>query len=349
MNSNSVYFVIPGDIEARTGGYRYDKRIMHELSELGWAVHLVSLDGDYPFPSTEQLLDASAELSRITDGNLVVIDGLAFSVMPDVIKAHKHRLSIVALIHHPLALETGLTADQQAHLENTETLALAQVNRVITTSKNTAESLADYNVMADQITAVLPGTDRGKLATGSQSDSLNLLCVATLTPRKGHAVLLDALAPLLKYPWHLRCAGSVDRDADTHSRLCDQIIRHEMSSRVSLIGELDDHQLSEAYEQADIFVLASFHEGYGMVLDEAIAHGLPIVCTNAGAMKDTVPAGSAVLVPPNDSQALSEALRSVLSDTALRQKLTQQATHARLQLRSWKQAATHFSNALTIP
>lgn len=343
-----MHLVVPGDINTRTGGYRYDRRIMLELIDLGWTVELHTLCGDFPFPSQAQLEQASEVLSFIPDSSLAVIDGLAFSVMPEVIQHHRQRLELVALIHHPLALETGLNADQKHSLKQLETQALAQVNRVITTSPSTAESLRDYQVSPERVVAVLPGTDPGRLTRGSGSNQLNLLCVASINPRKGHTVLLEALEPLLHLNWHLYCAGSTDRDRQTVERIRQKISTQNMCDRVSLVGELDDEHLQTLYTTADIFVLASFHEGYGMVLDEAVAHGLPIVCTDAGAMRDTVPDGSGLLVPPNNVSALSEALESVLTDSVLRQSLARQATIAREKLRTWRAAAIEFADALTV-
>lgn len=342
-----MHLVVPGDINTRTGGYRYDKRIMLELIELGWIVKLHTLCDDFPFPSQLQIVQASEVLSDIPDGSLAVIDGLAFSVMPEVIQHHRQRLELVALIHHPLALETGLDTDQKHSLMRLETQALAHVNRVITTSPSTAEALQeDYHVNRERIVAVLPGTDQGDLAQGSGTNQLNLLCVASINPRKGHTVLLAALKPLLHLNWHLYCAGSTERDRQTVEIIRQKISDEAMHDRVSLVGELDDVHLQALYTGADIFVLASFHEGYGMVLDEAIAHGLPIVCTDAGAMKDTVPEGSGLLVPPGNVSALSNALESVMTDNVLRQSLARQATIARENLRTWRAAAIEFANAL---
>lgn len=346
MLDRTLYFVIPGDIDTRTGGYRYDKRIIEELIQLDCRVELIALQGDYPFPTAAQLNDALLTIVGVPDDSLVVMDGLAFSTMPEIIQAQSHRLEITALIHHPLALETGLTPAQQETLMHRETQCLSYAERVITTSRNTAELLRNYQVASDRIFPVLPGTDRGNVAEGSSTNTVNLFCVATLTPRKGHAVLLKALQSLRQYPWHLYCAGNKDRDAQTTHDLIQQISADGLDDRVSLLGELDDEQLSAWYQCSDLFVLASFHEGYGMVLDEAIAHGLPIVCTNGGAMKDTVPAGAGLLVPVDDPIALSQAIEKFLTDNDVRRALTNQALIAREQLRSWASAATEFADTL---
>ena len=351
MSPLDLTFVYPGDINTRTGGYRYDKRIIEGIQSADrdghcWNVTTMSLAGDYPFPTQTQRQQASQALATIADGALTVVDGLAYSTMPEVIEAHAQRLTFIALVHHPLALETGLTETQSAELKLQETEALRFARHVISTSHSTAESLNQYHVSADRVSAILPGTDKADVATGSKNGASKLLCVATLTPRKGHAVLLDALATLTHLPWLLVCAGSKERDAQTYTALVEQCSELKLDDRVSFAGELDDQELANHYSTSDLFVLASYHEGYGMVLTEAIASGLPIICSNAGAMASTVPEGCGLLVPPGDASALSAALEQYLSNDNLRSKLKEASLQARGELRSWRDACDEFSHLL---
>ena len=142
LQRDTVYLLVPGDINTRTGGYRYDKRILEGLRARGHQVELVSLEGNYPFPSASELEQADAQLAALPDQSLTVIDGLAFSVMPEQLARHAGRLKLVALIHHPLALETGISSVEALQLRHSETEALRFAQRVITTSQSTAESLA---------------------------------------------------------------------------------------------------------------------------------------------------------------------------------------------------------------
>ena len=342
----NLVLIYPGELDTRTGGYRYDKRIAEELEkldgELRCNVSRISLTGDYPFPDKSQLDLADQTFAQVDDNSLVLVDGLAFSTMPNVVEKHAHRLQLIALIHHPLALETGLTEQQSQQLHTSETQALRSAKHVITTSQFTADAMADYHVDARSITAIPPGTDIGQLASGSHKGIMQLLCVATLTPRKGHDILFEALAKINDRPWHLHCVGSTLRHPDTYRALVNQCAVLGLNDRISFHGELEDTALEEHYAYADAFVLASHHEGYGMVLTEAIAHGLPIICTRGGAMQDTVPAGCALLVAPGDTQALAQALDNYMKDETLRSQLRVQAAAARGQLRSWQQAASEL-------
>ena len=224
---------------------------------------------------------------------LVVVDGLAFGAMPGLAEQHAARLRWVALVHHPLALETGLTPQQGRALFDSERRALATARGVIVTSAATARELTRYGVAAERVHVVTPGTDAAPLAAGSGADpvrrGLSLLCVATLIPRKGHAVLIEALRGLQDRAWTLHCVGSATRDADTANALRSAIAEHGLGDRVRLHGEVSAAVLQSMYGQADAVVLPSYFEGYGMALAEALAHGLPVVSTTAGAIPDTVP------------------------------------------------------------
>ncbi len=266
--------------------------------------------------------------------------------MPDLVQSEAERLRLVALIHHPLAAETGLSRKAAESFRQAETQALAAVRRVIVTSRYTARSLAQYGVSHQRIGTVEPGTDPAPLARGSESRRLALLCVATLTPRKGHAVLFDALALLRDQDWHLTCIGSLRRSVATFKTLCHQLDCLGLSNRVELLGEVDAATLEACYQQADLFVLASFYEGYGMVLAEALAHGLPIVSTLTSAIPETVPTGACLLVPPGDPVALANALRQIFDDAALRSRLKSGARTARKKLRTWDRACVAFHNEL---
>jgi glycosyltransferase involved in cell wall biosynthesis len=175
---------------------------------------------------------------------------------------------------------------------------------------------------------------------------VRLLCVATITPRKGHAVLLEALAELRDRRWHLTCAGSVTRDAKCFAALEHLLERLALRARVSFLGDLDADALEREYERADLFVLASYLEGYGMALAEAVARGIPVVSTTAGAIPETVPAAAGVLVPPGDGRALAKALATLLDDDNARAGLAANARAAGAALPTWRTAAERFAAAL---
>lgn len=351
----SLEFIVPGDIRTPTGGYIYDREILAGLTDLGWRTHLHALDASFPRPTPAALRAARTELASIAAGNIAVIDGLALPGLDRVLADEARRLAIVALVHHPVALETGLEAADARRFADAERSALKFARRVITTSQWTARTLAADGVPVAQLRVVEPGVDRRKTrgstdpkggSATTPHDVLNLLCVGTLTPRKGHALLLEALNELRDRHWHLTCAGSLLRDPQTVAAIQHQIDRLSLRKRVSLLGDLDRDALERQYARADVFVLPSYLEGYGMALAEAVAHGLPVVSTTAGAIPETVPADAGVLVPPGDARALTKALGMVLDDSTRRAALAARARAARASLPTWATAATKFAAAL---
>ncbi|MEO6626537.1 MAG: glycosyltransferase family 4 protein [Burkholderiaceae bacterium] len=348
---NRLVFLLPGSLERLTGGTIYDRRIVAGLRATGWEVEVVSLDTGFPWPDAAELDRAAASVAALPDGTLVVADGLAFGAMPAIAWQHARRLRWVALVHHPLALETGLKAHQATQLFESERQALASARAVVVTSAATARALAnDYGVAAPCIHVVEPGVAPAALSGGTPDraaeQTVSLLCVATLTPRKGHVLLLDALAGLRDRAWTLHCVGSTSQDAATTAAVRASIAALGLAQRVHLHGELDAEALEAAYARADAFVLPSFHEGYGMALSEALAHGLPVVSTTAGAIPQTVPAGAGVLVPPGDHTALAAALVRLFDDPAWRAALAKGARDVRERLPDWPVAVARFAAAL---
>ena len=202
-------FLVPGDLGTRTGGYAYDRRIIDGLRAAHWQVEVQSLGPGYPAPDAAAEAMARRVVEGLADDTLVVVDGLAFGVLAELAAAHAQRLRWVALVHHPLSLETGLAPERQRALFDSERRALASARGVIVTSRATARALAAFDVDAARIAVVEPGTDPAALAQGSGPAGPVLLCVATVTPRKGHALLVEALAGLRDRPWTLHCAGTV--------------------------------------------------------------------------------------------------------------------------------------------
>lgn len=342
----AVQILVPGDPDTRTGGYLYDRRIMGGLAALGWRVELHRLSARFPHPDPPALREADAVLATLPEQGLAVIDGLALGAMPEVAAAHRDRLRLVALVHHPLALETGLDEAARQRLYASEYEALRQVRGIIVTSPSTARALGAYDIPLERCAVVPPGTDPAPLAEGSRDGVLTLLCVAALTPRKGHDLLFRALARLAGRSWRLRCAGSMSLHPPTAARLRKLAAELNLTDRVEFLGELDEEALAHQYRRADLFVLPSYYEGYGMALAEALARGLPVVSTTAGAIPDTVPTTAGLLVPPGDEAALAEALIRLMNEPGLRERLASGARAVRRTLPDWSDSCARFAAAL---
>jgi glycosyltransferase involved in cell wall biosynthesis len=356
VTAPELHFVVPGSLDQRTGGYLYDARMVDGLRRRGWAIAVHSLgagapkDGGHPRPSLDETL------RRLPDGARVVIDGLAMGRSPDVVRAHRARLTVLALVHLPSADEPGLEPSRRAHLLKLELEALAASAGVITTSSFTAARVRDRGIDPASIRTVPPGTDRAPLARGEPPGTPpRLLCVASVTPGKGQDVLVGALSRLADVPWTCLCAGSLTRSPAYAERVLARVRVAELGERIAFLGECGQDDIEALYLASSIFVLPSFHESYGMALTEAMARGLPIVTTEAGAIPDTVPAGAGVLVPPGDEVALADALRLLLVDApnephSARRRRAQLGTAARRHaagLRDWERAVDEFAEAVS--
>ena len=340
-----VFFAVPGDLATPTGGYRYDRRIIAELPALGWGAEVVNLGDGFPYPTADTRATACARLSALARGRPVVIDGLAFGVLPDAAEALRASHSLVALVHHPLALESGLSATECASLHASERSALGCARHVIATSATVARLLVEhYGVPSGTVSVVEPGTDRVSTAPRNGAGVVKLLAVGSVIPRKGYDVLIAALARLRHLPWQLVIAGDCGRSPQTYRQVKGEIGRLGLADRVSLLGAVAFDELAPLYASADLFVLPSRFEGYGMAYAEAIAHGVPVVGTTAGAVPDTVPAAAGVLVAPDDIEALAVALQRVIENPADRERLAAGARAATFP--SWPQQAALFARLL---
>ncbi len=339
-------FAIPGDPATLTGGYLYARHAMAALPAAGWQPRLVSLPDGFPFPDDKALAATAAIFDAFPAEDTVLVDGLAFGAIPaEILRRCKARL--IALVHHPLCVESGLDDAAAAQLFASEREALAEADGVITTSERTAQRVAEmFDIGAESITVALPGTAPAPRAKGSADDTVHLLCVATLTPRKGHDVLIAALSWLDDVPWRLTCIGSGARDPETATALKTQIAMLDLGPRVALVGEKSGAGLDLDYAAADVFVLASRDEGYGMAFAEALARGLPIVACAVGAVPDTVPRDAGLLVPVDDVAAIAQALRRLITDRSLRKTMSDAAWAAGQRLPSWDATAAKIAEAL---
>ena len=338
-------FAVPGNLETPTGGYAYDKRIIAELARIGWQIELVDLGEGFPFPGEAVRSKARARLLGVPDGWPIVVDGLALGALPDAASELAHPL--LALVHHPLALEWGLSSEQAESLRQSERLALACARGVVVTSPATAGIVArDYGVPMERITVARPGSDPVPPARGSRGGAPHLLSVGAIVPRKGFDVLVAALAGLTDLEWRLTIAGDLTRAPVTAERLRADIVRLGLTGRVAMPGAVSSERLAALYDGADLFVLASRFEGYGMAYAEALAHGLPVIGTRAGAIPDTIPREASLLVDSGDVAALAGALRRAIIDPALRRRLSEAALTAARHLPTWPQSARIFADAL---
>ena len=284
--------------------------------------------------------------AELPDRSTLIIDGLAFGVLDEVAEEEKDRLSLIAVCHHPLAFETGLDEQQQKDLLEAERRALACAKAIIVTSEHTRTILVtQFAVTDEKITTALPGSDPISFAA-CDGDPIRLLTVASLIPRKGHDVLIHALAQLNQLDWEAYFIGSSKFEKNWASSLKQQVDNLNLTQRITFVESVEN--IRREYQQADVFVLPSLYEGYGMVFAEALAAGLPVIGAKAGAVPDVVPQNAGILVPPGDSDSLAAALKEILTNKQLRKKLQFGAQRVSANLPSWKESAQTICNTLRL-
>jgi glycosyltransferase involved in cell wall biosynthesis len=337
----TVHIVVPAGIDdpARpSGGNAYDRRVCNGLADAGWTVHVHEVPGSWPWPDAQSYAALAAALSRIPDGALVLVDGLVASPAPEVLVPESTRLRLVALVHMPLGDER-------------EGAALSAAASVVTTSAWARRVLLElYSLPSDRVHVAEPGVDRGELAPGTATAGA-LLSVAAVIPGKGHDVLLDALAPLADLPWQCLCVGSLERDPMFVERLRRRLVAEKMDERVRFSGPRAGAELDDSYSAADVLVLPSRAETYGMVVAEALARGLPVVAAEVGGVPEALGHGAdgtrpGLLVPPDDPPALRDALRAWLEDADLRGRLRRAARERRESLAGWSTTTSAVADVL---
>jgi len=341
----SAGFLLPGSLGALTGGSIYDRRMVEGLRSREWRVEVHELDSSFPEPTPAALTEAASILSTIADSEVVIVDGLAFGAMPDVLEPHHRRLNFVAVVHMPLALEFGIDAAVGDWRREQELRALRIARAVIVTGRSTVDALSQMGHSLPVPVLVEPGCDTAQLARGSESGTVQLLSVAAVTPGKGHEALVRVLTGI-DGDWILRCVGSLTRDTQTASRLAELVNSLSLHDRVSMTGELTPSQLAAEYDLADVFVLNTRFETYGMAVSEAIAHGLPVVSTRTGAIPDLIGTEAGLLVAVGDEAALRAALETMVTDAGVRARYREGAARARSQLQPWNTAVDHLAAVL---
>lgn len=341
----TAFFVIPGDLATVSGGYAYDRAVLAQAPAVGLDLAHLALPGCWPHPTADDLDEARRRLGATPPDATLLIDGLALGAMPpDFVAALNRR--IVAMVHHPLGLEAGLSPARAAALIENERGVLAHAARVVVTSRHTGSLLAvDFDVPMQRIVVAEPGTAPAARATGSGA-TLAMIAVGTVLPRKGYLHLAEALGGLRDLDWRLDIVGGFAAAPDETAALRETLDRRRLTERVTLRGAVTGEALDGLLASADLFVMPSLYEGYGMALAEAMARGLPIVATRAGAAADTVPDEAALKVDPGDAPALAGALRKAIMDAPLRARLAEASWRAGQALPRWRDAAMRVADAI---
>jgi glycosyltransferase involved in cell wall biosynthesis len=349
-----VHVVLPGDVDdpdAPSGGNTYDRRVCQGLAAGGWSVRELAVPGAWPRPRPAERAALAEALAAVPDDALVLLDGLVAGAVPDVVVPSSRRLRLVVLVHLPLGAETGLADDEAAELDARERDTLRAATAIIATSAQAGRRLVDHHGLpAARVHVAAPGVDAAPLAPGT-GGAAQLLCVASVTPRKGHDVLVEALGRMADLDWSCVCVGGLGRAAGHVEALRRSIATRHLGDRVRLVGPRTGAELAASYAAADLMVLASHAETYGMVVTEALARGIPVLATAVDGVPEALgraPDGSlpGMLVPPGDPTSLAGALRRWLGEPELRRALRGSARARRATLGGWDVTTRRVADVL---
>ena len=341
----TVHVVLPGGVDdpaTPSGGNRYDRRICDGLRRT-WDVHEIAVAGAWPHPALGARAALAGALGELPDGAVVLLDGLVGCAAPDVLAPHQDRLRLVVLVHLPLGDETGLAADAAAELTGLERRSVHAAAAVITTSAGAARRLiARHDLPPDRVRVAAPGVDPAPHAEPSAGGG-RLVCVAAVTPRKGQDVLVEALSECADLAWTCVCVGALDRAPEFAAGL--------RSDRVQFVGTRAGAALDASYAAADLLVLPSRAETYGMVVTEALARGIPVLATAVDGVPEALgaaPDGTlpGTLVPPDDPASLAAAVRGWLTGPELRSEWRTAARARRETLAGWDTTTRRVSEVL---
>lgn len=343
-----VHFVLPNNIDdpARpSGGNVYDRHIIRGLAAAGWSVREHPVRGAWPHPSATDRLGVAHVLAALPDRAVVLVDGMIGSAVPDLVVEHARRLQLSMLVHM-------LFGDQNAGLRSAERRALAAAATIVTTSSWSRRRVLElYPVSPERVHVAFPGVEPAPVVSGSDTGS-QLLCVAAVAPHKGHDVLIDALATIRELSWSCVCVGPLDRDPAFVDRMLRLARERGIAERLRFVGVRAGRDLDAGYAAADLLVLPSRGETYGMVVTEALARGIPAVAAATNGVPEALgraPDGTlpGILVPPADAPALATALRAWLGRPDLRHELRRSARARRTTLPTWAGSAELVSAALS--
>ncbi|MEU9332579.1 glycosyltransferase family 4 protein [Streptomyces sp. NPDC048290] len=355
MSLRSVHFVMPDGVDdpaTPSGGNAYDRRICLDLPGFGWQVHRHLAAGSWPRPAPADRAALARHLADLPDGAVVLLDGLVACGVPEVVLPEAARLRLAVLVHLPLGDEKGLTHEVAADLDRRERTLLRGVPAVIATSDWAARRLVAHHGLApDRVHVATPGADIAPLASGTDGVS-RLLCVAAVTPRKGQHRLVEALARVAELPWSCVCVGALTQDPGYVDDLRARIARHGLTDRIDLTGPRTGAALDASYATADLMVLTSYAETYGMAVTEALARGIPVLATDVGGLPEAVgraPDGGVpgILVPPEDPAALAAELRGWFGEADVRRRLKAAARGRRAALDGWASTAKSLAGVLS--
>ncbi|HZM76659.1 MAG TPA: glycosyltransferase family 4 protein [Candidatus Limnocylindrales bacterium] len=330
----NLHFIVPEGVDdpaGPSGGNVYDRQVIRSLAAVGHRI---------------QEHTTTDALEYVPANATVLVDGLIASAIPELLARQAKRLNLVILVHM-------LFGDDDPSLRPAEAQAFRTATAIVTTSEwSRARLLELYRPLAARVFVAAPGVEPAS-PTVPNPDGSRLLCVAAVAPHKGHDILIDALTLLEELAWTCTCAGSLSRDPAFAARIALRTKESGLENRIAFPGPRVGADLAATYASADLLVVPSRGETYGMVVTEALARGIPVVASAAKGLPEALgraPDGRlpGILVPPEDPAALAIALRRWLHDPQSRARLHRSALDRRATLTGWDTTAKRLAETFAV-
>ncbi len=328
-----IAWIVYGDLGQATGGYIYDRLVVEGLRARGAEVEIV---------------DPRASTAACERADFALGDALCVRELGPLFERVAGPARRVLLVHHLPSWEIE-RSDRDA-MRRHEARALAASDHAIATSDVTRERLAGEGLAGGlallDVDVVVPGADRLPRAARASRDGgrVEILFVGSLVARKRVALLLDALESLPDPLPGLTLLGDPDREPEVRRAIAGRIeASAALRSSVTIAGVAGDDALARWLARADVLVLPSSLEGYGMVLTEALHAGLPVIAARQAANAAAIADHGAALVFDDDGD-LARVLRRFVAEPALREAMRAQAAGA--DLPTWAGAVDSFHRVL---
>jgi glycosyltransferase involved in cell wall biosynthesis len=343
------------DRDAPTGGTVYDQNLITELRALGIAMRLHRLAGPWP----EADVSTKANLARALRAQpACLVDGILVGTSPEVVaSAVESGHAVTMVVHLPISDELGLDPARRERYAALEAQAVRAASGVVCPSRWCAAELRRRYGRSD-LGVAAPGVTPAPAARGSQHSGLpRLLSLASLTPTKDQVTLVRAFAQLTDLAWLADLVGLDMADQGYAARVRHEIFEVGLADRIRVTGALTGPSLDQRWDAADLLVLPSRVETFGLVVTEALARGIPaIVSAGTGAVEAlqqgaTLPTDAmpGTAVPPGDPTTLAAVLRRWLTEPTLRRAWRQSALARRGNLPGWQTTAEAVLSYLERP
>ncbi len=340
-----IGLVIYGSLDTLTGGYLYDRLMVEAWRARGHQVILFAL----PWRGYARHLRDNFNYSFFRRLQTAALDVLIQDELnhPSLVWLNprlRARVAypILSLVHLVKASEWR-PAWQNRGYGWLERRYWQTVDGFIYNSQDTRRLVEGMLRTSPPGVVVYPGRDHiSPLPRAARIDDqlLRIISVGNVVRRKGLHTLLAALARLGRDDWQLTVIGSLTMEPAYVAGLRAFMHTHDLTDRVAFCGAVPNEEIAPYLAASDLFVMVSQYEGFGMVYLEALAAGLPVIASTAGAAGEIVRhEQEGFLLPPEDPAALADLLRRLLSNPAVLLPLSRAARARWRQFPTWAEGA----------